>query len=92
MFMDNILYNGVIEVVAEQTMLQDLEHCFWNSNSSSDKFGFPITDGVPTELEEAVSLWMSLDKQTRQGQLLGSLNITHQNNDEQQKTFDLIMD
>jgi hypothetical protein len=25
------------------------------------KFGFPTPDGVPTELEEAISLWMSPD-------------------------------
>ena len=42
-------------------------------------------------LAEAVSLWMSLEVQTRQGQLLDSLNVTHPNNDEQQKAFDLIM-
>jgi hypothetical protein len=91
MFMDYIIYNGATEVVAEQTMLQDLERLFRKSNSSLDKFGFPIPDGVPTELAEAVSLWMSLEVQTRQGQLLDSLNVTHPNNDEQQKAFDLIM-
>ena len=66
-FMDYIIYNGLIEVGAEQTMLQDLERCFWKSNSLLDKFGFLIPDGVLTELEESVSLWMSLDVQTRQG-------------------------
>ena len=91
MFMDYIIYNGATEVVAEQTMLQDLERLFRKSNSSLDRFGFPIPDGVPTELAEAVSLWMSLEVQTRQGQLLDSLNVTHPNNDEQQKAFDLIM-
>ena len=89
--MDYIIYNGATEVVAEQTMLQDLERLFWKSNSLLDKFGFPIPDGVPTELAEAVSLWMSLEVQTRQGQLLDSLNETQPNNDEQQKVFDLIM-
>ena len=34
---------------------------------------------------------MSLEVQTRQGQLLDSLNETQPNNDEQQKAFDLIM-
>ena len=91
MFMDYIIYNGATEVVAEQTMLQDLERLFRKSNSSLDKFGFPIPDGVPTELAEAVPLWMSLEVQTRQGQLLDSLNETQPNNDEQQKAFDLIM-
>ena len=56
MFTDYIIYNGATEVVAEQTMLQDLERLFRKSNSSLDKFGFPIPDGVPTELAEAVSL------------------------------------
>ncbi len=60
MFMDYIIYNGATEVVAKHTMLQDLERLFRKSNSSLDKFGFPIPDGVPTELAEAVSLWMSL--------------------------------
>ena len=72
-------------------MLQDLERLFWKSNSSLDKFGFPISDGVPTELAEDVSLWMSLEIQTRQGQLLDSLKETQPNNDKQQKAFDLIM-
>ena len=35
---------------------------------------------------------MSLDEQTRQGQLLDSLNVTYPNNDEHQMTFDLILD
>ena len=56
-----------------------------------DKFCFPIPDGVPTELEEAVSLWMSLDVQIRKSQLLDSLNVTHPNNDKQQKACDLII-
>ena len=39
-----------------------------------------------------MSLWMSLDVQTQQVHLLDSLNVTHPNNNEQQKAFDLIMD
>jgi len=34
---------------------------------------------------------MSLEVQTRKGQLLESLNVTHPKNDKQQKAFDLIM-
>jgi len=92
MHMDYITFQGVSLIVAEQMMLQDLERCFRRSNSSLEKFGFPVPNGVPTELEEANSIWMSLDVQTRQGQLLDSLNLSHPNNDEQQLAFDLIMD
>jgi hypothetical protein len=34
MFMDYIMYQGVAQMVAEQMMLQDLEHCFRKSHSS----------------------------------------------------------
>jgi hypothetical protein len=92
MFINYITYQGVAQVVAEQMMLQDLEHSFCKSHSSSEKFGFPTPDGVPTELEEAISLWMSPDVLARQGQLLDSLNKTHPNNYEQQQTFKSIME
>jgi hypothetical protein len=82
-FMDYITYQGVSQVVAKQMMLQDLERHFCKSHSSLENFGFPTTDGVPTELEEAISLWMSPDVLARQGQLLDSLNETHPNNCEQ---------
>jgi hypothetical protein len=85
MFMDYITYQGVAQVVAKQMMLQDLERCFCKSHSSLEKFGFPTPDGVPTELEEAISLWMSPNVLARQGQLLDSLNKTHPNNYEQQQ-------
>jgi hypothetical protein len=65
MFMDYIMYQGVPQVVAKQMMLQDLERCFCKGHSSLEKFGFPRPDGVPTELEEAISLWMSPDVLTR---------------------------
>ncbi len=41
MFMDYITYQGVMQDVAEQMMLQDLEHFFRKSHSSLEKFGFP---------------------------------------------------
>ncbi len=91
MFMDYITYSGVPELIAEQMMLQDLECCFRKSHSLLEKFGFPVPDGVPTELEEAMSTWMSPEVQTRQGQLLDSLNLTQPNNSEQQSAFDSIM-
>jgi hypothetical protein len=91
MFIDYIIHNDLPESIAEQMMLQDLEHCFCKSHSSLENFGFPVPDGVPTELEEAMSLQMSPEVQTRQGQLLDSLNLTHPNNDEQQLAFDCIM-
>jgi hypothetical protein len=61
MFMDYITYQGVLQVVAKQLMLQDLECHFCKSHSSLEKFGFLTPDGVPTELEEAISLFMSPD-------------------------------
>ncbi len=57
MFMDYITYQGVTQDVAEQMMLQDLERLFRKSRSSLEKFGFPTPNIVPTELEEAISLW-----------------------------------
>ncbi len=92
MFMDYITYQGVPQVVAKQMMLQNLECCFCKSHSSLEKFGFPTPDGVPTELEEAISLWMSPDVLARQGQLLDSLNKTHLNNYEQQQAYKSIME
>ncbi len=56
-----------------------------------EKFGFPVPDGVPTELEEAMSILMSPELQTRQGQLYDSLNLTQPNNSEQQLAFYSIM-
>ncbi len=56
MFMDYITYQGVTQDVAEQKMLQDLERFFRKSHSSLEKFGFPTPSGVPTELEEAISV------------------------------------
>jgi len=56
-----------------------------------EKFGFPTPDNVPTELEEAMSLWMQPDVMARHGQLLDGLIVTHPNNDEQQMAFDSIM-
>jgi len=56
--MDYITYQGVTQDIAEQMMLQDLERLFRKSRSSLEKFVFPTPDNVPTELEEAISLWM----------------------------------
>ena len=92
MFMDYITYQGVTQDVAEQLMLQDLERLFRKSRSSLEKFGFPTPNNVPTELEDAITLWLNPDVLTRQGQLLDSLIITHPNNVEQQMAFDSIMD
>ncbi len=92
MFMDYINYQGVTQDVAEQLMLQDLERLFRKSRSSLEKFGFPTPNDVPSELEDAITLWLKPDVLTRQGQLLDSLIITHPNNDEQQMAFDSIMD
>jgi len=91
MFMDYITYQGVTQDVAEQMMLQDLERLFRKSRSSLEKFGFPTPDNVPTELEEAISLWMQPDVMARQGKLLDGLIAPHPNNDEQQMAFDSIM-
>ncbi len=92
MFIDYITYQGVPQVVAEQMMLQDLEHCFRKSHSSLEKFGFPTPDGVPTELEEAISLLMSPDVLARQGQLLDILNETHPNNSKQWQAYESIIE
>jgi hypothetical protein len=64
MFIDYIMNNNVPELIAEQMMLQDLEHCFCKSHSLLKKIGFPVPHGVPTELEEAMSIWMSPEVQT----------------------------
>jgi hypothetical protein len=91
LFMDYITYQGVTQDVAKQMMLQDLERLVRKSHSSLEKFGFPTPDNVPTELEEAISLWMQPDVIARQRQLLDGLVTTHPNNDEQQMTFISIM-
>ncbi len=91
MFMDYITYQGATQDVAEQMMLQDLERLFRKSRSYLEKIGFPTPNNVPTELEEAISLWMQPDILARQGQLLEGLIATHPNNDEQQMALDSIM-
>ena len=50
---------------------------FQKERSSLEKFGFPTPANVPTELEEAISLWMQPDVRARQGQLLDGLIATH---------------
>ncbi len=85
MLMGYITYQGVAQIVAEKMMLQDLEHCVRKSHSSLENSGFPTLDGVPTELEEAISLWMSPDVLARKSQVLDSLNNTHPNNYKQQQ-------
>ncbi len=92
MFMDYITYQGVPQLVAKQMMLQDLERYFCKSHSSLEKNGFPTPDGVPTELGEATSLWMSPDVLARQGQLMDSLNETHPNSYKQQQAYKSIME
>jgi hypothetical protein len=92
MFMDYVIFQGVIEPLAEQMMLQDLERKFRKSHTSMEKFGFPPPQGVPTELEEAISHWKNDDIQSRQSQLLENLTHTHPNNYEQQMAFDRIME
>jgi hypothetical protein len=91
-FMDYIMYQGVAQVIAKQMMLQDLERCFCKSHSSLEKIGCPTPDGVLTELEEAISLWMSPDVLARQGQLLNSLNKTHPDNYKQQQAYKSILE
>jgi hypothetical protein len=92
MFMDYITMHGVIESVAEQMMLQDLERKFRKSQSSMEKYGFPTPQGVPTELEEAIIHWKNEQMQERQNQLLDYLNQTYPNNHEQQIGYDAIME
>jgi hypothetical protein len=92
MFMDDITYQGVPQVVAKQMMLQDLELHFCKSHSSLENFGFPTPGWVPTELEDTISLWMSPDVLAWQDQLLDSLNDTHWNNYEQQQAYKSIME
>jgi hypothetical protein len=92
MFMDYIILQGVVEPVAEQMMLQDLEHQFCRSHTLMEKYGFPTPQGVPTELEEVISHWRNDDIQARQSQLLEHLNHTHPNNQEQQMGFERIME
>ncbi len=74
MFMDYITYQCVTQDAAEQMMLQDLERLFRKSRSSLEKFGFPTPDNVPTELEEAISLWIQPDVMARQKAAVDSLN------------------
>ncbi len=92
MFIDYIIFQGVVEPVAEQMMLQDLEHQFRKSHTSMEKYGFPPPQGVPTELEEAISYWRNDDIQARQSQLLEHLIHTHPNNYEHQMAFKRIME
>ncbi len=92
MFMDYIIFQGVVEPDAEQMMLQDLERKFCKSHTSMEKYGFPPPQGVLTELEEAISHWRNDDIQARQSQLLENLTHTHPYNYKQQMGFKRIME
>jgi uncharacterized protein YacL (UPF0231 family) len=92
MFMDYMIFQGVVEPVAEQMMLQDLERKFRKSHTSMEKFGFPVPQGVPSELEEAISHWKNDEIKARQSLLLEHLNHIHPNNYEQQNAFERIME
>jgi Mrp family chromosome partitioning ATPase len=56
------------------------------------KFGFPVPDRVPTEVEEALLQWNTDDAKEQQGLLLQSLNVNVPNNAKQQVAFDTIME
>ena len=57
-----------------------------------EKFGFPVPQGVPSELEEAISHWKNNDIKARQSLLLEHLNHIHPNNYERQIAFERIME
>ena len=87
MCLNFIHYNDGTQTVnfAYNKMLQYLKRQFCKSHSSLEKFGFPKPNGVPTEVEEELRLWMNDDAQTRQGLLLEHLlNQRFPNNNEQQ--------
>ena len=76
---------------AQVLMLQDLERLFCKSQSSLSKFEFPTPRRVPTEVDEAILKWCNEDEMERQGELLGSLNLSCPNNAEQQNAYNNIM-
>jgi hypothetical protein len=92
MLQDYITFQGHSIEVAYAFMLTDLEKLFHRSGSSLVKYGFPPAPAVPTELDEACSIWMNVNVMTRQEQLLQSLNESLPNNLEQQQAFDSIME
>ena len=92
MYLDYINIHGLSETAAVQMMLQDLERIFRKSQSSMSKYGFPVPQGIPSELEEAIIYWKDDRILERQHQLLEHLNRTYPNNHEQQMAFDSIME
>jgi hypothetical protein len=92
MYQDYISHHNAQSIeVAHMLMLQDLERLFCRSQSLLSKVGFPKQDGVPTELEEAISTWLHPDEIKRQVRLLESLNLNQPNNEEQQNAYNEIM-
>jgi hypothetical protein len=85
MFQDYITFQGHSIEVAYAFMLTDLEKLFCKSGSSLVKYGFPPAPAVPTELEEAYSIWINVNVMTQLEQLLQSLNESLPNNLEQQQ-------
>jgi hypothetical protein len=92
MYLDYINIHGLSKTAAVQMMLQDLERIFRKSQSSMSKYGFPVPQGIPSELEEAIIYWKDDRILERQHQLLEHLNRTYPNNHEQQMAFDSIME
>jgi hypothetical protein len=92
MYQDYISHHNARSIkVAQMLMLQDLEQLFCRNQSLLSKFGLPKPDGVPTELEEAMSTWLYPDKIERQVRLLESLNLNQPNNEEQQNGYNKII-
>jgi hypothetical protein len=92
MYMNHIQFHNAQTIEnAQVLMLQDLERLFRKSRSLLSNFGFPAPRRVPTEVEESISKWCNIDEIERQGGLLASLNLSCQNNTEQQDAYNNIM-
>ena len=78
------LDDGMAVPIATNRMLQDLEALLTKEGLSLDDFGFPLPEGMETELEIAKLKYN--DKE--QEKLLKQLNEANPNNQEQQQIFD----
>ncbi len=64
---------------------------FGKKCSLLSRFGFPTPRSVPTELEEVMSILQNIDEIARQKMILEDLNMTFQNNEEEQDAYNYIM-
>ena len=84
--MQDYLDDGMSHKIAKNRLLQDLQMLLQKSGSSLDVFGFPMPEGMETELEIARLMYSEIE----QANILQEMEVSQPNNIEQQEIFDTL--